>query len=95
MERREKGQLSSTRRALPNPTQKTTHIPPDKFKYLWDLFNIADDDGSGAVRLIAGFSFLFGFAFSFIFFLSWFIFSFLFFLSSRAFLFLGFRLHSL
>ena len=50
MEKREKGQMSATGRALPKPTQKTAHIVQEKYKYLWDLFNIADDDGSGEVR---------------------------------------------
>lgn len=50
------GPISKTERRLPPPTEKTAHIPPDKYRYLWDLFNLADEDGSGEVRKAPSFS---------------------------------------
>ena len=46
MEKRERASWRRLSDRCP-PVQKTAHIPPDKFRYLWDLFNIADEDGSG------------------------------------------------
>ena len=45
-----RGAVARSSRKAPERTEKTQHIPEDKYLHLWDVFCVADDDCSGEIN---------------------------------------------